>query len=119
MEHFPCEPSENCRLYKEGCYSDIHHKYFPKYKYKGKFLRMFRSLDENKIKICRARHEEIHATEKPPKKPKQAEMFEAIGRAVVANTITHEEVSHERTPEQQARVDYARELMDKVLGFET
>ena len=111
MEEFPCKPTPDCPLYG-NCYTDVHHKYYPRHKYRGKFLRAFRNLDENKEKTCRARHEEIHATEPVPKKPTQDEMWIALGKAAV---LSNEVVSP--TPAQE-RLEHARELMDRVLGFE-
>lgn len=85
MEKFPCSPEdrENCRVFeREGeCYEDVHHKYWPKSRYKTKVEREFRGLDENKILACRALHNEIHARRKQSDKPPRSEMIRAISEA--------------------------------------
>lgn len=77
MERFPCEPNEDCPV-AECPKEDVHHKAWPKRRYRGSVSRAFRELDINKELTCRARHNEIHATQKPPEKPKESEMLVVI-----------------------------------------
>lgn len=88
MEHYPCNPETECRLRELGeCKEDIHHRYFPKRRYQGSVARAFRELDENKELTCRARHNEIHATQKPPEKPRNSEMIVAIQNSMGAVAV--------------------------------
>lgn len=82
MERIPCTPTEECR-YAPDCYRDVHHAYWPKRRYKGGVERQFRELEVNKTDICRALHDEIHATEQPPKKPSRNEMLQVIGEHAI------------------------------------
>ena len=85
MERFPCSPEdrENCRVFGlEGrCYEDVHHEYWPKSEYKTRIEREFRLLDENKILVCRALHNEIHARRRQSEKPSRNEMLRIINEA--------------------------------------
>ena len=74
MDSVPCTPNPECR-YAPDCYVDTHHQYYPKKKYRGGVERQFRELDIHKVVICRALHDEIHATERPPKKPSRSGML--------------------------------------------
>lgn len=82
MESFPCSPEdrENCRVFeREGeCYEDVHHEYWPERDYKTKVERQFRALEINKVFICRALHNEIHARRRRSEKPPRKEMLRAI-----------------------------------------
>ena len=71
MERKPCNPTPECRVLKSegGCREDVHHLYYPRRAYKTKLERQFRNLDENKILVCRALHNHIHATQEPPGRP--------------------------------------------------
>jgi len=68
----------DCPYLEQGCYSDTHHEFFPKHKYRTKLERAFRNLTANTVQICRAEHDEIHATIRPPKKPSRQEMKRAV-----------------------------------------
>jgi hypothetical protein len=83
MERSPCSQQATCRLAetKRGCYEDVHHHYFYRRDYDSGISKEFRELDENKTLMCRAEHQEIHATTPPPERPSPAEMRAAIGRA--------------------------------------
>ena len=84
MERFPCDPTRNCRLRDtSGCFEDVHHKQWPRSTYRrmGRLAMDFRNLDENKELTCRDRHNEKHATERPPERPSATEMQLAIARA--------------------------------------
>lgn len=72
-------PQPDCR-YAElgGCFSDTHHLFYPRRDYRRPTERDFRELPENKEQLCRAEHDERHATELPPTKPSSAEMLGAI-----------------------------------------
>ena len=55
-----------------------HHLYYPACDYKTRVEKEFRNLEVNKIAICRAIHDEIHATETPPDKPDHQFMCEEV-----------------------------------------
>ena len=80
MERVPCEPSPDCKFFGR-CYEDVDHIYWPKKGYQTPVEKEFRDLDTNKQLICRALHDERHATEVPPLKPDRDFMFLAIQRA--------------------------------------
>jgi hypothetical protein len=84
MSYAPC-PNENeaCRFYEEGCYSDLHHSYYPRKRYTTSIERTFRNLPENKEMMCRDEHSELHATEQPPHKPRREEMLQAIAAHII------------------------------------
>lgn len=72
MTHRECpNPQPDCKYaqLKGGCFSDEHHLFYPRYEYTKPTEKLFRELPENKVQICRREHDEIHATEEPPKKP--------------------------------------------------
>lgn len=81
MEHRPCNPTEDCPLWdsRRGCREDVHHEFWPRQRYNG-VAKVFRELDENKVVMCRAEHEEIHA-HRPPEVPSLEVMHEAINQA--------------------------------------
>jgi hypothetical protein len=74
------DPQPDCKYatLKGGCFSDLHHTYWPKRLYCGKIATEFRGLPENKQQICRREHDERHATEPIPEKPTIDEMKLAI-----------------------------------------
>jgi hypothetical protein len=77
----PCPfESEGCPLSNtvDGCFVDTHHKQYPRSAYRTPTERRFRELDENKVDLCRAVHNEIHATEPAPIKPSLEVMQFAI-----------------------------------------
>ena len=81
MERIPCSQQQECRLRdsKLGCREDIHHLFYPARDYRG-IAKAFRELEENKVVMCRAEHEEIHATQPAPEMPSIGIMHEAIQR---------------------------------------
>lgn len=81
MEPVPCTPTEECRYYP--CFTDTHHLYYPRRRYKTQVEREFRNLPENKVEMCRAAHTELHATEQIPKKPGRDEMLQAIAAHMI------------------------------------
>lgn len=82
MENVPCQPDEGCRYYPD-CFEDVDHLYWPRRNYKTQVEKQFRELDENKTLVCRALHEERHATERPPQKPPREVMIQAIAAHVI------------------------------------
>lgn len=82
MERQPCPPEmrERCRVFEsEGrCYEDVHHENWPRNDYKTEIEREFRELDSEKILICRALHNAIHARKRKSDKPTRNEMLDAI-----------------------------------------
>lgn len=85
MEKKPCQNrnNESCRVFKSNgyCFEDVHHLYYPRAYYSNGVAQRFRELDENKVEICRAEHQDIHATERPPLRPSIEFMKEAIRKA--------------------------------------
>lgn len=72
-------PRPDCK-YAElgGCFSDTHHLFYPRRSYTSKTEKAFRELPDNKEQLCRAEHDELHATERPPLKPSSAEILAAL-----------------------------------------
>ena len=88
MERFPCDPDRECPLREEDkCKEDVHHKYWPRRNYKGQVAKQFRNLDENKELTCRDRHNEIHATERTPRKPSNQEMIVVIAGSLAIGEV--------------------------------
>lgn len=85
MEFVECttEMRKECKyvLGKMGCHSSIHHEYFPERAYKTGIEKKFRELDENKIRLPRCMHDELHATTPEPEKPSRYDMLAAIAFA--------------------------------------
>ena len=61
-----------------GCFSDVHHKYFPKNVYLDVVGSSYRELPQNKEQKCRWDHEELHKVEDGPEKPEEAQMLGEI-----------------------------------------
>ncbi len=82
-----CNPSPNCPFYPDKCYQDRHHLYYPEAKYKGSIAKLFRSLAENIMyDMCRQKHREWHAENRPPIMPTIQQMSEAIAKAKETRT---------------------------------
>lgn len=78
----PCpEANEECKYFP--CYMDEHHLYWPRKNYKSGVERAFRNLPENRQMLCRAEHDEVHATEPIPKKPSRNEMLQALASVAI------------------------------------
>lgn len=90
----PC-PKQNreCPLFdtKAGCFADKHHIFWPAHYYRTPLEKDFRELPQNKELTCRDEHNEIHATEYPPKKPSTQEMIQAISQVAIEGT--HEQAA--------------------------
>lgn len=71
-------PDPNCTYAGQGCFSDIHHTKYPRRDYRTPLEREFRELPENKVRMCRAEHDELHASEFPPPKPSREVMLGAV-----------------------------------------
>ena len=71
---------EDCPIAARGetCHTDIHHEFWPKKLYRAKMAKRFREFVTNKTVICRAAHNEIHATTNPPAQPSYNEMCEVV-----------------------------------------
>ncbi len=80
MERIPCSNQQECRLRDSqlGCREDVHHRAFMRRDYSRGIARAYRELEENKVLICRAEHEEIHATQRPPEMPSIEVMHQAV-----------------------------------------
>jgi hypothetical protein len=72
-----CTPTPECKYYP-SCHESVHHLYFPRYEYKTELEKTFRSLAVNTMRLCRQRHDELHATEEPPEKPSEYEMATTV-----------------------------------------
>lgn len=83
-EFLPCDPERPCRvaekLGRAACFEDVHHEAYPRREYRTRLEKAFRESPAVKVLICRALHNEIHATEQPPEKPSAGEMREIIRR---------------------------------------
>lgn len=87
MEAIPCEPNDACK-YAPHCFTSIHHLYWPARDYTTPLERLYRSLDENKIEMCREVHDRLHALEQPPEKPTREEMLHELGYAMIYISTT-------------------------------
>ncbi len=83
MSYEACPNANETCKYAPGCYADEHHLYWPKKNYKSPVEREFRSLPEHRAMVCRAEHDEIHATEGIPKKPSRDQMLQAIAAHMI------------------------------------
>ena len=83
------EPRPDCPYagLRGGCFSDEHHLFFPEVDYRDIMGSEFRELAENKEYICRWDHDEIHATEMPPKRPPREQILGAIATALSEGRI--------------------------------
>jgi len=79
MEKLPCINQNVCPLAdtRRGCFEDVHHLYWPQNRYRTQLEKEFRELDENKVRICRAEHNELHDV-RPPEHPFHEEMRAAV-----------------------------------------
>jgi hypothetical protein len=83
MERLPCNPDIECKYREAGeCKQDTHHLYWPRRNYIDPVAKKFRELVINKVVVCRQIHDDIHATQKPPKKPNRNQMLEALNEQV-------------------------------------
>lgn len=81
MSWRPCsKENKDCPLFitKRGCYEDVHHDFWPRRDYTTETEKAFRELEENKTRLCRAEHQDVHATEDIPLKPSLEVMRYAI-----------------------------------------
>jgi hypothetical protein len=69
-------------------FSDIHHAYFPRTSYVTRLEKTFRELPENKERLCRNEHNELHATSEIPEKPDKEFMLRAISRVLRGERMT-------------------------------
>jgi hypothetical protein len=70
----------DCKYFNlsSGCFSDIHHLYFPRREYRSPTEKRFRELSENKVQLCRQDHDDLHAVTDIPEKPDLEIMRQAI-----------------------------------------
>jgi hypothetical protein len=85
--------NESCRFYEQGCFTNVHHQYYPKKLYRDSIGRIFRELPENKVRMCANEHVELHCTEAPPNKPGRQEMLDAIASYVVGQEYGESEIA--------------------------
>lgn len=79
MSERRCGPEVECRLRDTiGCFEDVHHEFYPRHDYRTQIEKAFRELPENKQRMCRQQHNDIHATGDIPEKPSIEEMRLAI-----------------------------------------
>lgn len=74
-----CNPSPECK-YFPNCFEDVHHLYHPRSAYKTPLEKEFRRLGCNTMRLCRAKHDDIHAGSIVPAKPTRDEMLTVIER---------------------------------------
>jgi len=72
----------DCKIRAMGgvCFTDLHHEVWPRRFYRSRIEKKFRELICNKTVVCRAFHDEIHATLPPPVKPSRDQMCEMINQ---------------------------------------
>lgn len=78
------EESPNCRYFNtpSGCYSDVHHTFGQaRAKALGHIARTFGLLQQNTEQVCRAEHDEIHASNDFPEFPTTDVMLQTIEAA--------------------------------------
>lgn len=80
MSRGRCSPEARaaCPLMRRKCFSDSHHLYYEARHYQTKTEKDFRELDVNKIQLCRAVHDAIHASGYMPEKPAREDMIAAL-----------------------------------------
>lgn len=80
METFPCANQASCHLVdtKRGCFEDVHHLQYPSGLYKNRVDSTFREAPFNKVRICRALHDAIHASGHVPGRPSREQMLADI-----------------------------------------
>lgn len=83
MSHGLCSPEQIAACPLTEHFTDQHHSYYPRRKYRGLLAATFRGLPENKEQLCRFEHNELHANEPIPVKPSTAEMREAIAQSAL------------------------------------
>lgn len=80
METQPCDDDRkntlSCPVFENQgrCFTDKHHTEYPRNLYKTSLEKHHRELDPNKVQICRALHDAIHASGYQPAKPSNAAM---------------------------------------------
>lgn len=78
-ERYPCNPEIPCRYREEdACFEDIHHEAYPKSLYRTALEKKFRNHVMNKVMTCRALHDDDHAQQFIPQKPKRKEMIKLM-----------------------------------------
>lgn len=77
-------PEEGCKYFPD-CFADLHHPDYPRKAYTSSLEKRYRSARAAGNYLCRAEHEEIHATEPIPVKPSPDEM-----RAFLSNVVMEE-----------------------------
>jgi len=81
FEEIPCNSETPCKYREEDeCFEDIHHEAFPKSAYRDGLEKRFREHVLNKVLICRAVHDDIHAQNLIPQKPSPEQMIQFMAR---------------------------------------
>ena len=74
-EYIPCNDATPCKYREEDeCFEDLHHEAFPKSAYRTALEKQFRNHVMNKVLMCRAVHDDIHAQRLIPRKAPREEM---------------------------------------------
>lgn len=73
--HCTAEQKAACPLMKSRCFSDTHHLAYEAKDYSTKVEKEWRELPFNKVQLCRAVHDAIHASGYKPEKPERAVML--------------------------------------------
>lgn len=75
------EPQEGCRYAgRKTCMLTTHHLYWPRREYSTPVEEAFRELPENKERLSRCDHDELHRNEFPPIKPNLLQMLQALNK---------------------------------------
>lgn len=82
-----CEPNEECKYFPD-CFESTHHLFYPERDYRTPLERLFRSLDENKVELCRSKHDQLHAEQDPPLRPTREEMLQALSGSMIYISCT-------------------------------
>lgn len=87
------------------CHTDVHHLAYPASDYKTRVERQWRELPINKVQLCRALHDAIHASGYVPEKPFRQEMASEMWNGAI-------------TERSQSELDHQLALGELVLKAE-
>lgn len=76
------QPNPECRYYgTRACIVTTHHLVYPAREYQTPVEYAYRDMPENKVRLSRCDHDEVHRNEFPPEKPSLLEMLNALNRS--------------------------------------
>ena len=82
MKRFCPKANEACKLAPK-CYSDKHHPDYPAFQYKTSLERQYREIRAIGNYMCRAEHDELHATQIAPEKPSVPNMVNYLANSAI------------------------------------